>query len=205
GQALVERLAATYPGVTHGFAPSLDAEPWFLLARKLRSAADYVRFHDAEFETFRKTRLTLRERIPRGILRAMDGGAAKSGALRAAIGAVLRGSETVMPISEASRQFIETHDPDVVLMASVTSWRPPQIDHLRAARALGRRTGVCVFSWDHLSGKAMRRTVLRPLVRSRSVTGPRVVLPHGRAVSRASVSALRVLGDVADAAGVGLR
>ena len=38
GQALVERLAAKYPGVTHGFAPSLDAEPWFRLARKLRSA-----------------------------------------------------------------------------------------------------------------------------------------------------------------------
>ena len=159
GQALVERLAATYPGVSHGFAPSLDAEPWFRLARKLRSAADYVRFHDAAFETFRKTRLTLRERIPRGILGVMDGGAAKNGALRAAIGAVLRGSEAVMPISEASRQFIESQDPDVVLLASVTAWRLPQIDHLRAARALGRRTGVCVFSWDHLSSKALLRSV----------------------------------------------
>ena len=39
GQALVERLAARYPGVTFGFAPSLDDEPWFLLARKLRSAS----------------------------------------------------------------------------------------------------------------------------------------------------------------------
>src|SRR5688500_7475560 len=66
GQALVERLASKYPGVTHGFAPSLDAEPWFRLARKLRSASDYVRFHDAAFSTFRKTRLTLRERIPAG-------------------------------------------------------------------------------------------------------------------------------------------
>jgi hypothetical protein len=159
GQALVERLASTYRGVTHGFAPSLDDEAWFRLARKLRSASDYVRFHDAAFEIFRKTRLTLRERIPRGILRVMDGGAAKSGALRAAIGAMLRGSEAVMPISEASRHFIETHDPDVVLLASVTAWRLPQIDHLRAARALGRRTGVCVFSWDHLSSKALLRSV----------------------------------------------
>ena len=159
GEALVERLASMYPVVTYGFAPSLDAEPWFRLARKLRSAADYVRFHDPAFETFRKTRLTLRERIPRGILRVMDGGAAKSGAIRAAIGAVLRGSEAVMPISEASRHFIEAHDPDVVLLASVTAWRLPQIDHLRAARALGRRTGVCVFSWDHLSSKALLRSV----------------------------------------------
>ncbi len=46
GQELVERLAARYPGVTFGFAPSLDDEPWFRLARKLRTASDYVRFHD---------------------------------------------------------------------------------------------------------------------------------------------------------------
>jgi hypothetical protein len=159
GQALVERLASSYPGVTYGFAPNLDDEPWFRLARKLRSASDYVRFHEPEFGPFRKTRLTLRERIPRGILQAMDAGAEKSGPLRAALGAVLRAGEALMPVSAASRAFIESHDPDVVLLASVTAWRLPQIDHLRAARELGRRTGICVFSWDHLSSKALLRNV----------------------------------------------
>ena len=159
GQPLVERLAARYPGVTFGFAPSLDEEPWFRLARKLRSASDYVRFHDEAFATFRKTRLTLRERIPRGVLRLMDAGVDRSHPARRALGALLRGGEAVMPVSEASRAFIEGHDPDVVLLASVTAWRLPQIDHLRAARALGRRTGVCVFSWDHLSSKALLRGV----------------------------------------------
>jgi len=159
GQPLVERLAARYPGVTFGFAPSLDEEPWFRLARKLRSASDYVRFHDEAFATFRKTRLTLRDRIPRGVLRLMDAGVDRSRPARRVLGALLRGSETVMPVSEASRAFIEGHDPDVVLLASVTAWRLPQIDHLRAARALGRRTGVCVFSWDHLSSKALLRSV----------------------------------------------
>ena len=74
GAALVERLAAGRPGITYGFAPSLDDEPWFLLARKLRSASDYVRFHDSAFAPFSKSRLTLRERIPRGVLRLMDAG-----------------------------------------------------------------------------------------------------------------------------------
>lgn len=159
GEALVERLAARYPDVTFGFAPSLDDEPWFLLARKLRSASDYVRFHDAGFAPFRKTRLTLRERIPRGVLRLMDTGIGGNRASRRILGAALRATEKAMPISDASRAFIEEHDPDVVLIASVTAWRLPQIDHLRAARALGRRTGVCVFSWDHLSSKALLRTV----------------------------------------------
>jgi predicted glycosyltransferase len=159
GQALVERLAQQYPSVTFGFAPSLDDEAWFRLARKVRTAADYVRFHENEFATFRKTRLTLRDRIPRGVLSIMDAGAGKSGATRRLLGTLLRTVEGAMPISDASRKFIEAQDPDVVLIASMTAWRLPQIDHLLAARALGRRTGVCVFSWDHLSSKALLRAV----------------------------------------------
>jgi len=159
GAALVERLAAGRPGVTYGFAPSLDNEPWFLLARKLRSASDYVRFHDSAFAPFSKSRLTLRERIPRGVLRLMDAGVGSSPSARRVLRAVLRAGERVMPVSEASRAFIEAQNPDVVLVASATAWRLPQIDHLRAARALGRRTGVCVFSWDHLSSKALLRDV----------------------------------------------
>ena len=159
GEALVRRLAGRYPTVTYGFAPPLDDEAWFLLARKLRTASDYIRFHDDEFSAFRKTRLTLRDRIPRGLLWLMDAGVERSGALRRALGSTLRACETLMPISEPSRSFIAQQDPDVVLITSMTAWRLPQIDHLRAAREMGRRTGVCVFSWDHLSSKALLRHV----------------------------------------------
>ena len=158
GQALVERLAARCPGVTFGLAPSLDDEAWFLLARKLRTASDYVRFHDDAFATFRKTRLTLKDRIPQCVL-WLEAWFARSRTGRRVVGALLRASESVMPISDASRAFIASHDPDVVLVASVTAWRLPQMDHLRAARTLGCRTGVCIFSWDHLSSKALLRTV----------------------------------------------
>jgi hypothetical protein len=159
GKALVERLASGRSGVTYGYAPSLDDEPWFRLARKLRGASDYVRFHDDAFAPFGKSRLTLRERIPRGVLRLMDAGVSEHVWGRRVLSALLKVSERVMPVSEASRAFIESQNPDVVLLASVTAWRLPQIDHLRAARALGRRTAVCVFSWDHLSSKALLRTV----------------------------------------------
>lgn len=159
GSPLVERLAAEHSTVTYGLGPSLDAEPWFRLARKLRSASDYVRFHDEAFDSFYKTRLTLRERIPRGVLRLMDAGFGRIRVARRVIAAALRLAEAMMPISVASRTFIEAQDPDVVLMASVTAWRVPQIDHLRAARAIGRRTAVCVYSWDQLSSKALLRNM----------------------------------------------
>jgi hypothetical protein len=89
--------------------------------------------------------------VDRGIGRARSG--------RKLLGQALRTAEGLMPISEASRAFIEAQDPDVVLLASVSAWRAPQFDHLRAARALGRRTGICVFSWAHLSSKAILRTI----------------------------------------------
>ena len=152
GQALVERLAAEHPEVTFGFAPPLDDQPWFRLARKLRMSADWVRFHDGPFASFTKTRQNLTESVPRVVRRAVEAGLA-----RRPLAAALRAGEGLMPISRESQAFIESHDPDIVLLASVSAWRAPQFDHLRAARALGRRTGSCVFSWDHLSTKAILR------------------------------------------------
>jgi hypothetical protein len=159
GQALVEGLAARYPTVTFGWAPSLDGQPWFALARKLRLASDFLRFHDEPFTSFRKTRQNLTHQVPRVVRRIAESAIGRSVAARKTLVAALRAAEALMPISDDSRRFIEAHDPDAVLLASVSVWRAPQSDHLRAARALGRRTGICVFSWDHLSSKAFLRIV----------------------------------------------
>ena len=188
GQALVERLAARHAGVTFGFAPSLDDEEWFLLARKLRTASDYIRFHDGAFATFRKTRLTLRDRIPRSILWLMDAGLENSRSGRRILAAALRASEASMPMSDASLQFIAGHDPDVVLITSMTAWRLPQIDHLRAARALGKRTGVCIFSWDHLSSKALLRHVPDRVLLWNETQKQEAIRWHGMPEERISVT-----------------
>ena len=47
--------------------------------------------------------------------------------------------------------------PDVVLLAGVTNPGAPQLDHMKAAMALGAPAAVTVWSWDHLSGKAWLR------------------------------------------------
>src|SRR5688572_12031724 len=65
GQQLVERLAAEYPGVTWSWAPSLEDEPWFPAAQKLRYALDYVRFLNPRYEDAPKLRLRNIERAPR--------------------------------------------------------------------------------------------------------------------------------------------
>ncbi len=157
GKGLVERLTTRYPNVTASWTPSLETEPWFRLARRVRIGRDYVRFHEPRFSAFAKTRLHLADRVPRLVYRALNGPAGDTAVGRAALTRSLAAVERLLPIGPQLRKFVRDHDPDVVLLASVTSWRTPQIDLLRAARAEGRRTGICVFSWDHLSSKALLR------------------------------------------------
>jgi hypothetical protein len=121
-------------------------------------AADFVRFHDGPFAAFPKTRQNLTNQVPRVVRRLVET-VGRFGSVRGTLAAALAAAEAAMPISDSSIRFIDAHDPDVVLLGSVSAWRAPQFDHLRAARSLGRRTGICIFSWDHLSTKALMRIV----------------------------------------------
>jgi hypothetical protein len=60
-----------------------------------------------------------------------------------------------MPLSDTALAFLRRQRPDVLLLASLTTSRSAQLDHLKAARALGLPTGACIMSWDHLSSKAL--------------------------------------------------
>jgi hypothetical protein len=157
GQALVEGLGARYPNVTWGWTPSVEDEAWFRLARRLRTGFDYVRFHEPAFASFEKTRRHLADRVPRAVRAVLQRPLGNNAPVRAVLARALRSAENAVPISDALREFIAHQAADVVLLASVTAWRAPQIDLLRAARTLGVRTGVCVWSWDHLSSKALLR------------------------------------------------
>ena len=56
-----------------------------------------------------------------------------------------------------SAAYIEAQGPDVVLVTPLIALGSAQIDYLRAARSLGIPTALCVWSWDHLSSKALIR------------------------------------------------
>jgi hypothetical protein len=72
----------------------------------------------------------------------------------------LRACERAIPRSAAIDAFLQEQNPDVVLLTPligvVTS---PQLDYLKSAKALGYPTALCVWSWDHLSSKAIIRDV----------------------------------------------
>ena len=98
-----------------------------------------------------------RERTPGLFVALADAVGRYARWMRRPVEAVLRWLERSTPDDPAVRAFVEEQRPDVVLVTPLISLGSSQIDYLRAARALGIPTALCVWSWDHLSSKALIR------------------------------------------------
>jgi hypothetical protein len=153
GEALAMRLAAEYPRqVTWDRLPSLEDEPWYDGARRMRVALDYVRALDPRYPP--KLRIRAEERTARIVrwLSRLPGGA------RATLTALKR-LERLMPVSERLIDYLRRQSPDVVVLTSLTYSRSQQLDLLKAARALRVPVAAAIMSWDHLSSKALLHLV----------------------------------------------
>ena len=49
--------------------------------------------------------------------------------------------------------FLQREAPDVMLVSPLVDCGSDQVDVIKAARACGVRTAVCVASWDNLTNK----------------------------------------------------
>lgn len=157
GQAMVERLAAEHQQVTWGFAPDLEQERWSNLAGKIRHGLEYVRFLDPAYDDRPKYRYRAQVWSPRVLRALFRCPGSRLRPVRRAVGNALVRCEELLPASDALDNFLRAHAPDVLLLASVTNPGSPQMDYLKAARRLGIPVAMCVFSWDHLSGKSWIR------------------------------------------------
>ena len=157
GQGLVERLASEHASVTWGFAPSLEQEPWFNLAAKVRHGLEYVRFLDPAYDQRPKYRYRAEVWSPRLLRALFRYRAGRAAPVRGLVADALVRCDRLLPGSEALDGFLRDQSPDVLLLASVTNPGSPQMDYLKAARRLRIPVAMCVFSWDHLSGKSWIR------------------------------------------------
>ncbi len=160
GQAIVERLAAAYPGrVVWTYAPSLDDWAYIRLARKLRRSLEWVRFADPQYDPVPKYRTRTRVWTPRALLDLFTWPGINTAPVRRLLEWGLVRLERGLPTYDAMDTFLAQHQPDVVVLASVTNSESMQLDHLKSAMASGRHASISVWSWDHLSGKAWIRVV----------------------------------------------
>ena len=152
GRALVEGLAAKYPGrVTVGDTPIREWGRYRRVSSALRLGLDYLRYSDPRFAEMPKIRQRAHDRTPAFIL------ALARLPMRRLVTRVLEAIEEAVPRQKGVDAFVAQHRPDLLLITPLIELGSPQLDYLRAARALGIRSALCVWSWDHLSSKALIR------------------------------------------------
>jgi hypothetical protein len=154
GRELVDRLAARFPErVTVGFTPILQWGRYRRLSNALRLGLDYLRYSDERYEITPKIRERAYERTPFLAL------ALARLPFRGLVTRALERLEQAVPRQKGVDEFAADLRPDVLLITPLIELGSPQLDYVRAARALGIRSALCVWSWDHLSSKALIRVV----------------------------------------------
>jgi hypothetical protein len=154
GRELVDRLAAAHPGqVSVGFTPILQWGRYRRVAGGLRLGLDYLRYSDPRYDTTPRIRERALERTPLFVLAL----ARLPG--RQLVVSALERLEQAVPRQLGIDAFLTEQDPDMLLVTPLIELGSPQLDYVRAARAMGIRSALCVWSWDHLSSKALVRVV----------------------------------------------
>jgi hypothetical protein len=159
GRELVERLAAQYPAqVRVGFTPILRWGRYRRLSSALRIGLDYLRYSDPRYEATPKIRERAYERTPLLVL------ALARLPFRGLLTRMLSLLERAVPRQAGLDDFIANPRANLLLITPLIELGSPQLDYIRAARALGVPTALCVWSWDHLSSKALIRVVPDKLI-----------------------------------------
>jgi hypothetical protein len=167
---LMEQLAADNPNVSYSQAPARRRrDGWRRLGWLTRALTDLARYGDPAYADSPALRQRMVDKFDWRIDYSRLPSAFKPALHRkvAAIGADadgktlarLRRIEEAIPPSRRITTFLAEQRPDAVLASPVIEFASSQVEYLKAARALGIRTGICVASWDNLTGKGLLRFV----------------------------------------------
>ena len=157
GQAIIERLAGRFPNIRHGRIPEREPEFSFL-ASKLRLGIDYLRYLHPMYTKASWLRTRAEVRTPLGVVRLMRAPLVASRVSRWLVGRYLDAIDRAIPPSPAIERFLDEQKPDLLVVTPLMALGgASQLDVLRSAQARGIPTVLIVWSWDHLSSKAVIR------------------------------------------------
>jgi hypothetical protein len=157
GLPVVQRLAAECPTVTYSESVPREPDGWSWAASRLRGGIEHLRYQHRMFDDTPKLRDRSRERTPGVFVALGDTVRRYAPWSRGLLTRTLHWLERATPESPAIRDYLKEHRPDAVLITPLIGLGSSQVDYLRAARSLGIPTALCVWSWDHLSSKALIR------------------------------------------------
>ena len=157
GQVIVDRLTQRWPRVSAGPVARREQRTRFL-ATKVRFALDYLRYLDPAYTETSGLLDRAEARTPTAILALSRRGWLGSAVVRRRLARLLDAIDHATPPSPDIERFLDAQRPDVVIITPLIGLiASSQIDLLRSAQRRGIPTAVCVWSWDHLSSKAIIR------------------------------------------------
>jgi hypothetical protein len=135
-----------------------DAEGlWPDIGRRVRAIMDFVRFLHPSFAGAPALRARIKRKVLPRACHWLDAiphlGA---GTVRAVVRA-LAAAERAIPVQRPIAAFLRAQAPDVLLVSPLVTAASEQVDWVKAARACGIRTAVCIASWDNLTNKGLLR------------------------------------------------
>lgn len=157
GTAAIEALTAESAGITAGKVPPRRADAWSGVARRLRLGLDYLRYLDPFYDPAPLRRVRARDRTPRLLAAAANPPLIRGPRWRRIYGRLLHAIDAAVPPPDAVVDYIRGQAPDLMLITPLVDLGSQQIDYVRAARQLGIPCGLAVWSWDHLTSKALLR------------------------------------------------
>ena len=180
GSALLEHLTASCAGITTGEAPRRESGEWTALSSRLRRAIDLLRYLGPAYDSTPRLRERAAERAPAFAVDFAGSVWARWGLARKVLGSALRRAEAAIPPSRDVANYLREQQPDAVLITPLIGVvGSSQPDYLRAARAAGLPTAVAVWSWDHLTSKALIRDAPDRVIVWNEVQRDEAVRLHG--------------------------
>jgi hypothetical protein len=157
GQPIVDRLTAAFTNVTAGRIAARDPESLFLPA-KIRFAIDYLRYFEPAYGPSSGLWVRARERTPTGVIHLSKSSMFAWRPIRRAATRVLDAVDRAIPEAPELERFLDQQRPDLIVVSPLIGLvASSQIDLLRSAIRRAIPTAVMVWSWDHLSSKALIR------------------------------------------------
>jgi hypothetical protein len=189
GLQLIQAIAADWPQrVTWSFAPTLDEWEWRPLTSWVRRGLEYVRFLRPYYDDLPKYRNRARERTSRALVALFKNPVMNRPWPRRLVADALSKVDQAIPPPAALEAAFRECRADVVILASATNPGGPQLDHVKAAMAIGARSIISVWSWDHLSGKTWLRLMPNRILVWNNVQRDEVIQLHGLPAERVTVT-----------------
>jgi hypothetical protein len=155
GLALAERLAAEHGSLRCELLSPLPLGVRGRLRMALAAGQDYLRYFDAPFGEAGKLRSRALAPLPAAVDRLLGAALRRLPKVRRALASTARRVDGRLGDDARVVDELERRRPGVLVVTPMVHLRSRQADWVHAARGLGIRTMLCVYSWDNLTNKGL--------------------------------------------------